>query len=201
MTNPLKDIPRWEDIYGGKFFSPADLHEGPVTAKITQLEYNDELFCKGAGKNARVVLTLEGHKKQIVVNKTSAKALAFAFGRDFNTWRGKTVTATGGDVNGKAAVLLRPVKDRVPPAQSKPPAPIPEPPKEPPKDDVLESKTITIASVKGKDAQGKYPTMDVEGGLWFLDEERYQAGRTMNVNGRPIGIKHFGRHIEMFYEV
>lgn len=108
-SNPYAAIPAYEDVYGGEYFSPADLHDGPVTARITNLSY-DEVFCVGAGKKKKIILTLAGQKKKICVNKTSAKALAFAFSKDFQKWKGQTVAATGGEVNGKAAVLLRPVK-------------------------------------------------------------------------------------------
>lgn len=107
-------IPRYEDVYGSPFFSPVDFNNGQtIRLKIISTSV-DELTCvKGnkAVKNLKCVLTCQGEKKKIAVNKTSAKRLAAKWGKEFSGWHGKTIIVGAGEVNGKPATLLTPVDD------------------------------------------------------------------------------------------
>lgn len=112
-------IPRYEDLYGSQFVSPEDFPEGKrAKVKIQSFEVSELAVYKGRGvvKNKKVVLTCEGCKKKIAVNKTSAKRLASAWGKDFAAWPGHYIFVEGGEVNGKAATLLTPVRDNPPAA-------------------------------------------------------------------------------------
>lgn len=119
MATNKTPLPRYEDLYGSTYVSPEDFPEGKrAKVKIINLEALDLTVYKGgrAVKNKKVVLTCENCKKKIAVNKTSAKRLAAAWGKDFTLWVGKTIIVEGGEVNGKAATLLQPVRDTAPAA-------------------------------------------------------------------------------------
>lgn len=112
-------IPCYNDLYGSTFVSPEDFPDGKrAKVKIVSFEVSELAVYKGgrAVKNKKVVLTCENCKKKIAVNKTSAKRLAQAWGKDFNNWPGHYITVEGGEVNGKAATLLTPVRDNPPSA-------------------------------------------------------------------------------------
>lgn len=117
--NGKQAIPRYEDLYGSTYVSPEDFPDGKrAKVKITAFEVLELAVYKGgrAVKNKKVVLTCEGCKKKIAVNKTSAKRLAQAWSKDFTKWPGHFITVEGGEVNGKAATLLTPVRDSAAPA-------------------------------------------------------------------------------------
>lgn len=112
-ANPY--CPRYEDLYASEYFSPVDFHgplatfKGPLVVTITAHQ-SREVFCKNAGKKTRMILTVAGQKKLACLNKTSFKALCFAWGTDFNSWIGRQISIDGGEVNGKAATLCKPIK-------------------------------------------------------------------------------------------
>lgn len=204
MSNPYQGIPSYEDIYGGQYFSPADLHEGAVTAKIVNLTY-DEIFCKGVGKNSKIILELAGQKKKIVVNKTSAKALAYAWGKDFGAWKGKTVHADGGNVNGKAAVLLTPVKDKPVQKQTTLVAQalaatqgtvVQSEPGAHSDDESTDVVFVKISPLAGNKSW-KYALLDATGcDLWRANEDVIEVLRTMKAKDRKIRVQHMMHCIE-----
>ncbi len=174
MSNPYSNIPSYEDAFGGEYFSPADLHEGPVTAKIVAMNY-DELFCKGVGKNRKIVLTLEGQKKRVVVNK----------------------------VNGKAAVLLKGIKQ---PAASKPT--IVEQAlaatqgtliqNEPGTDDGEETEEVVFVKMNVITGNGawKYALIDANGVVdWRASDTVGAELKTMKASGRKISVTHMAHCI------
>lgn len=126
-------LPRYEDIYGSEYVSPDDFPEGKkFKAKILNVEAIELTCIKGGRpvKNVKYVLTCEKVKKKIAVNKTSAKRLAMAWGKDALKWIGCVIEMEGGFVNNKPATLLTPVKGGSSPAK---PAPnLPTVPKEDP---------------------------------------------------------------------
>lgn len=122
MTQRRAPLPRYEDVYGSQYVSPDDFHGGKtVTVKIVDLEHL-ELTCVKGGrpqKNMKIVATCDGCKKKLAINKTSAKRLAMAWGKDFTNWIGKSIQVGGGEVNGRPATLVTPVKG---PGEPTPPA-------------------------------------------------------------------------------
>ena len=106
-------IPRYEDMYGSTYVSPEDFTVGKeVKAVLAEMEAR-KVWCPGKGENDRVTfhLVVNGvqSKKRVVVNKTSAKALAAKWGKDYTKWTGKTVTVRRAEVSGRAAVLITPL--------------------------------------------------------------------------------------------
>lgn len=106
-------IPRYEDMYGSTYVSPEDFQSGKeIRAVIAEWDAR-KVWCPGKGENDRVTLALsvdgKMSKKRVVVNKTSAKALAAKWGKDFSKWSGKTVLIRRAEVSGRAAVLITPI--------------------------------------------------------------------------------------------
>jgi hypothetical protein len=79
----------YDDLYGSRFLSATEL-KAPVTAVIERID--EETLGRGAEARTKVVLYAKGAKKGIVVNKTNARTLADAFGKDFNAWPGHQIT-------------------------------------------------------------------------------------------------------------
>lgn len=79
-------MPSAKDLYrGGKYLAAADITR-PTEARIVRAA-TEEL--KGVEK---LVLTLEGVEKALIVNKTNADTLSEKFGDDYTAWVGQTVT-------------------------------------------------------------------------------------------------------------
>lgn len=103
---------KYEDLYGSEYLSPDDLKAGQtVETTFTGYEVR-ELFCRGK-KNLRCTMTAKGAKKRVCINKTSAKALARAWGKDFAGWIEKPVTIRRGMVNKKTAILVTPKGEEI----------------------------------------------------------------------------------------
>jgi len=102
----------YQDLYGSEYLSPDDLKPGQkVEATFTSYEVR-ELFCKGK-KNYRCTMTAENRKKRVCINKTSAKAMARAWGKDFSNWLNKPVTIMRSEVNRKQAIIVTPKGEEI----------------------------------------------------------------------------------------
>lgn len=111
MPAPTKINAKYEDLYGSEYLSPDDLEQGKeIEAEFINYEVR-QLFCQGK-KNTRLTVAAsvngKATKKRICINKTSAKALARAWGKEFDGWLNKPVTIRRGMVNRKAAILICP---------------------------------------------------------------------------------------------
>ena len=76
----------YDDMFPPKYLKAEDL-EG-TTMKVTISSLDQELMRDGTTK---FVLSLAGHKRGLVLNKTNGKALAMAFGKDSGGWPGKEI--------------------------------------------------------------------------------------------------------------
>ena len=104
-------VSRYEDLDGSQYLSPEDLKPGEIKTVSFDSFKEEELTCNVGGrvnKGVKVVMTVPGAKKKVAINKTSAKALSRAWGKDFKDWVGKPVTIQRGRVNNKPCVLVRP---------------------------------------------------------------------------------------------
>lgn len=98
----------WDELYGSEYLSPVDLNGKRVTVKIVKQE-RLALSVNGAGaKKPKIVFSCEGCRKKVAMNKTSAKRLALAWGKDFSSYVGRSITIEGGMVMGKPALMLYP---------------------------------------------------------------------------------------------
>src|SRR5262245_35659338 len=76
---------QFDDLYGSKYLSVADLKGGQLRRKIGKVE-EAELRDKTGASKWRWILWFEGEEKGLVLNKTNAIALANAFSKDPATW-------------------------------------------------------------------------------------------------------------------
>lgn len=99
----------FDDLYGSKYLSAADLHGQQPHFKIGKVE-PQELKEKDGTMKTRMVVYFEGVEKALVLNKTNAVKLAAAYSKDFALWVGMTVEAYAEMTSlGKEGIRLRPL--------------------------------------------------------------------------------------------
>ena len=80
-----------EDVYGpSEYLKASDLPPRPVRYVIDDV-YTRTFYQQGIA-NTKVVLVLNGEKKQLIVNRTNAGILSGMFGRETDGWKGKEIT-------------------------------------------------------------------------------------------------------------
>jgi hypothetical protein len=100
----------FDDIYGSKYLSAADLHGEIVDCKIGKVEIVD-LREKDGSTKQKFVAWLFGVDKPLILNKTNAQKLAASFGKDRTDWRGKPIQLYSEMTSlGKEGVRVRPLK-------------------------------------------------------------------------------------------
>jgi hypothetical protein len=77
----------FDDIYGSKYFSAADLHGEMIRRKIGKVEIGD-LRDKDGSNKRKFILYFKGVDKPLVLNRTNAQKLAAALGKDPTAWVG-----------------------------------------------------------------------------------------------------------------
>ena len=104
------DIDIFDDIYGSKYFSAADLHGNQVRRKIGKVDVI-ELKEKDGSTKKKFIVYFEGVEKPLVLNKTNAQKLAASYGKDRSQWVGVVVELYAEMTSlGKEGVRLRPLK-------------------------------------------------------------------------------------------
>lgn len=77
----------YETLYPGRFIKSADLNgKGDVTLVLKAITA-EELDGK-----SKAIVSFEGTKKQLVLNRTNAESVKAMFGRETNDWLGKRIT-------------------------------------------------------------------------------------------------------------
>ncbi len=100
----------FDDLYGSKYFSAADLHGETPRHRIGKVELA-ELKEKDGSTKSKYLVYFEGAEKALVLNKTNAKKLAAAYGKDHPKWIGMEVELYAEMTGlGKEGVRLRPLK-------------------------------------------------------------------------------------------
>jgi hypothetical protein len=100
----------FDDLYGSKYFSAADLHNQVIRRKIGKVEIA-ELKDKDGSTKRKFIIYFNGVDKPLVLNKTNAQKLAAALGKDTTAWIGVIVELYAEMTSlGKEGVRLRPVK-------------------------------------------------------------------------------------------
>ena len=121
----------FDDVYGSKFLSAADLNGQRKRVKVVDTEVSD-LREKDGSTKRKYIVWFETEEKALVLNKTNALRLAQAFGKAREGWSGAVIELYSEMTSlGKEGIRLRPVR---PPQQQKPQTP-PALPEEPPFDD------------------------------------------------------------------
>lgn len=103
----------YENLFGKKYVGPDDLKGKPdVHAEFTSYKVATVFNPNTNEKEVKLTLTVKGGKKEIVLNKTSARALAAVWGKpagtDWSAWLNRPIIIRYGMVNRKPAVLITP---------------------------------------------------------------------------------------------
>jgi hypothetical protein len=100
----------FDDLYGSKYLSAADLHGEQIKRRIGKVE-PAELKEKDGTTKKRFVMFFHGLDKALVINKTNATKMAAALGKDTAKWHGTVVELYSEMTSlGKEGVRLRPIK-------------------------------------------------------------------------------------------
>lgn len=112
MTNETE----FNDLYGSKYMSAADLHGEHPRRVIGRVE-PVELKGQDGTTKRKYLVYLKGEDKALPLNKTNATKLAALFGKDRSNWVGVTVELyTEMTSLGKEGVRLRPLMTAAKPA-------------------------------------------------------------------------------------
>jgi hypothetical protein len=104
------DTDIFDDIYGSKYFSAADLHGEQIRRRIGKVDVT-ELKEKDGSTKRKFIVYFEGVEKPLVLNKTNAQKLAASLGKDRSKWIGTMVELYAEMTSlGKEGVRLRPIK-------------------------------------------------------------------------------------------
>jgi hypothetical protein len=99
----------FDDIYGSKYLSVADLHGEQIKRRIAKVE-TTELKGKDGASKKRYVMYFNNVEKPLVVNKTNATKMASALGKDSSAWIGTMVELYSEMTPMGEGVRLRPIK-------------------------------------------------------------------------------------------
>ena len=106
----------FDDLYGSKYLSAADLNGQQKRAKIGKTDVPDFKEKNGASKR-KYVLYFEGEDKVMVLNKTNAQKLASTYGKDRASWVGQHVELYSETTSFVEGLRLRPLRKASTPAQ------------------------------------------------------------------------------------
>lgn len=121
-NDPAQALKLMAEIYASRFIGLRDLKEAgkPVTLKIKTVlvEQLESIVLDGrrieGGDRGILVFDRPSGKCELILNKTSYRALQRAWGKDPKAWIGSQVTVKLGKVNGKEATLVEPCEKAVP---------------------------------------------------------------------------------------
>ena len=100
----------FDDLYGSKYFSAADLHGETIRRKVGKVEIGD-LRDKDGSTKRKFVVYFKGVDKPLVLNRTNAQKLAAALGKDPTAWVGVVCELYAEMTSlGKEGVRLRTIK-------------------------------------------------------------------------------------------
>ena len=99
----------FNDMYGSKYFSVADLNGETPRRRIGKVEAAD-LKDKDGTTKRRLLVYFEGVEKPLVLNRTNARKLAETYTEDHTKWVGVLVDLYDEETSLGKGVRLRPVK-------------------------------------------------------------------------------------------
>jgi hypothetical protein len=115
----MSEFEDFDALYGSKYLSVADLKDGEPRLKIGKVEVA-ELREKNGTSKRKFVIWFEGADKGLVVNKTNAKKLADAYGKQPQKWIGQIVQLYSEDTTFGKGVRVRPLRKPATPAEPDP---------------------------------------------------------------------------------
>jgi hypothetical protein len=108
----------FNEMFPSRFLKSSDVEDGPMQVTIASVK-PEEL-----GGERKVVATFSNSEKQLVLNKTNAKAIAKMYGNDTRSWLGKPITLVAtqvdfrGDLVSAVRVKVIKAKQEPPPVES-----------------------------------------------------------------------------------
>lgn len=99
----------FNDIYGSKYLSVADLQGEMPRYRIGKIDVSD-LKDKDGTTKRRMLAYFDGVEKALVLNRTNAKKLAEVYSEDPRKWVGVSVDLYDEDTSMGKGIRLRPVK-------------------------------------------------------------------------------------------
>jgi hypothetical protein len=115
----MSEFEDFDTLYGSKYLSVADLKDGEPRLKIGKVEVV-ELREKNGTTKRKYVIWFEGADKGLVVNKTNAKKLADAYGKQPTKWIGQVVQLYSEETTIGKGVRVRPLRKPATPAEPDP---------------------------------------------------------------------------------
>jgi hypothetical protein len=106
----------FDDLYGSKYLSVADLKDREPRLKIGKVEVA-ELTDKGGVTKRKYVVWFEGATKALVINRTNAKKLADIHGKQTSNWIGQNVELYSEETTFGKGVRVRPLRKPATPAE------------------------------------------------------------------------------------
>ena len=105
MAKAAERIVDWDQLYPGRFFKGGDIPEGqPLVVTISDVDL-EELEGDN-GLKAKGVLTFEGQKKQLALNKTNGICLREMFGRKPYEWVGRRFAMFQSEWQGEPCIRI-----------------------------------------------------------------------------------------------
>ena len=115
----MSDIDDFDDLYGSKYFSASDLKDSEPRLKVGKVEVA-ELREKNGTTKRKYVMLFEGVEKGLVINKTNARKLADAYGKQSSKWIGQIVQLYSEDTSFGKGVRVRPLRKPATPTEPDP---------------------------------------------------------------------------------
>jgi hypothetical protein len=112
----MPDEYEFDSLYGSKYLSVADLKDAEPRLKIGKVGV-EELRDKNGTTKRKYVMWFEGIEKGLVINKTNAKKLADAYGKDTSKWIGQIVQLYPEDTTFGKGIRVRPLRKPATPAE------------------------------------------------------------------------------------
>jgi len=106
----------FDSLYGSKYLSVADLKDTEPRLRIGKVE-EAELREKNGTTKRKYVIWFEGTEPGLVINKTNAKKLADAYGKDTSKWIGQIVQLYPEDTTFGKGIRVRPLRKPATPAE------------------------------------------------------------------------------------
>lgn len=93
-------------LFPGRFIKASEFKGFDVLVTISAIDLEDLPQEKG-GERVKGIISFEGKKKKLVLNRTNGESLKAMFGRDTGEWIGKKVTLYPAIWNGDPCIRVR----------------------------------------------------------------------------------------------
>jgi hypothetical protein len=96
----------YDDLFPGRFLKATIFKGHDVTLTIGGVRVED-LPSETGGTKVKGILSFEGKKLELVLNRTNGEAMKAMWGRDVESWKGKRVTLYPSTFNGEPCIRVR----------------------------------------------------------------------------------------------